>query len=54
MNDTMTPKPPPYRAQSRGLRVLTFFMPPARIAIYRLSLHGLQLVRMLRDAQVKS
>ena len=54
MKDTMTPKPPPYLAPTRGLRVLTFFLPPDRIAIYRLSANGLQLVRMLRDAQAKS
>ena len=54
MKDTMTPKPPPYLAPTRGLRVLTFFLPPDRIAIYRLSAKGFLLVRMLRDAQAKS
>ena len=53
MKDTMTPKPPPYNPPTRGLRVLTFFLPPDRIAIYRLSATGLQLVRMLRGAQLK-
>ena len=55
MKDTMTPKPPPYLPPTRGLRVLTFFCrPTGSQSIYRLSANGLQLVRMLRDAQAKS
>lgn len=50
----MAKKPPPYIAPTRGLRVLTFFLPPDRIAIYRLNASGLQLVRMLHNAQIES
>lgn len=49
----MTPKPPPYKPPTRGLRELTFFLPPDRLAIYRLSGSGFQLLRMLRGARVK-
>ena len=48
------PKPPPYRPPTRGLSVLTLFIPPDRIAIYRLSGKGLQLVRMLHGARIES
>ena len=49
----MANKPPPYIAPTRGLRVLTFFLPPDRIAIYRLTASGLQLVRMLHGAHIQ-
>ena len=50
----MANKPPPYIAPTRGLRVLTFFLPPDRIAIYRLSGDGLQLLRMLPGARLEA
>lgn len=50
----MPTKPPPYNPPTRGLQVLTFFLPPDRIAIYRLSGSGLQLLRMLRSARLES
>jgi hypothetical protein len=40
-------KPPPIQPITRGLRELTLFFPPDRVAIYRLSQEGLRLVRVL-------
>lgn len=45
-------EPPPYCPPTRGLRVLTFYLPPDRIAVYRLSMNGLQLIRVFRGVRV--
>ncbi len=50
----MALQPPPYNPPTRGLRVLTLFFPPDRIAIYRLSSSGLQLLRILDGVRLES
>lgn len=47
----MMMKPPPIKPITRGLRELTLFFPPDRIAIYRFKPEGLLLVRVLKGVQ---
>ncbi len=44
--------PPPFRPPTSGLRSLTFFFPPDRVAIHRLSDDGFKLARMLRGVRI--